>query len=178
MKLVFKSFIVSLLISNLSFASIATDVQKLGDMAMGSSAGTYFKGKTAEEVLKAYFMEQTGEDVLVNKEIEAMEYGDEVEEGFTSTRSAKLMGGFAEGAYKDYMEGMEDQAEVTKIKAKLYDLSHNWSPLIDRLAKSGARFAYSGSGPGYCGVSFIQLLVVDPKENKIYEVYLSESGTC
>lgn len=178
MKLVFKSFIISLLITNLSFASIASDVQKLGTMAMGSSEGEVFKGKNAEEVLKAYFMKQTGEDELVNKEIEDMAFGDEVDEGFTSTRSAKLMSGFALETYRESLEGIEDKVEQAKIKAKMFDLTHQWSPLIERIAKSGGRFAYNGSGPGYCGVSFIQLLVVDPKEKKVYEVYLSLSGEC
>ncbi len=178
-----KSFIIATLISaltiNLSFASVSSDVSLLGDLAMGANQ-TAVKGRSAEEMLKAFFVNETGDSdiVLTFKEIEEMSFGDEVGMGFTSFRSAKGMGEFAEGQLNDQLEGIDNKIEAAKMKNKILNLKSKWAPTIERLARAGAKFGYSGNGPGYCGVSFIKLIIVDPNTSKVYEVYLSESGEC
>lgn len=106
-----------------------------------------------------------------------MEWSDEVEEGFTSLKSAIEMGSFAEGVYEEQMEGAEGK-DLAKLKKEIAALKRGWAPMINKLGKQGVKFGYTGHGPGYCGVSFVELIIVDQKEQKVYEVYLSGGGEC
>ena len=154
-------------------ASVATDVKALGKLAFGSDV-TAVKGANAEEIFKAYLDE--GED-LVFKEMVEMDWSDEVDEGFTSVASARAMGGFAEGVYEEQLEQSDDEVR-TRLQAELKALERGWTPLINKLHAQGVKFGYTGHGPGYCGVSFIELIIVDAKAQKVYVVYLSEGGEC
>lgn len=146
-----------------AFAGVKEDVTALGKLAFGSDV-TSVKGRNAEDIFKNFLGE--GEE-LIYKEIAEMDYSDEVDEGFTSVKSAVEMSGFAESVF-------EERDAQTKIKA----LNKGWAPVINRLHKQGVKFGYTGHGPGYCGVSFVELIIIDEKEQKVYEVYLSESGEC
>lgn len=172
--------VISLNLSS-AFAGVREDVLRLGDLAMGVTEHKV-AGKNAEKIFKNYLEKEYGEDTdLVFKEIDDMAYGDEVDEGFTSTKSAIAMRGFAESYLTDLIDGLdsdENRQQIQEAKAKVYDLNRNWAPIIKRLEKSGAKFGYTGNGPGYCGVSFVELIIIDEKEQKLYEVYLSESGSC
>lgn len=185
---VMKSIIFAVLVFSLtvstSFGAIRTvkaDVLALGQLAMGWEEHSV-KGKNATEMLKSFVEEHSGdEEELVFKEIDDMAYGDEIDEGFTSMKSAILMSGFAESSLEEVMEGLDEETDaqrIKEIKAKIYDLNHKWAPLIKRLDRQGVRFGYTGWGPGYCGISFVELLIIDEKEQKVYEVYLSEGGSC
>lgn len=175
MKLI--SALLALSLSAASFAGVKEDVAALGKLAFGHSEQTV-KGKTAEAIFKRWLEVTNGEtDGMVYKEIKDMDYGDEVDEGFTSTKSAIAMGGFAMSHLEEAMEHV-DGAELKKLKAELATLKKGWRAQIEKLAAQGVKFGYTGWGPGYCGVSFIELIVVDPKEQKIYEVYLSRGGQC
>lgn len=174
----FLATVLAMSLSLSSFAGVKEDVKALAHLAFGHDVHSV-KGKTAEEIFKNYLAEQNGEEVeLVNKEMADMDYGDEVEEGFTSLKSAIEMGGFAEGVYEERFEQTDDAEVLAAFKAELKALKKGWSPLIKKLHSQGVRFGYTGNGPGYCGVSFVELIIVDPKEQKVYEVYLSESGEC
>ncbi|QDK41431.1 hypothetical protein DOM21_08170 [Bacteriovorax stolpii] len=185
MKAVLSAALVFSLTISSSFAGTArtvnADVKALGQLAMGWEEHSV-KGKNAEEILKNYVEENYGEErELVFKEYSDMAYGDEIDEGFTSTKSAILMSAFAESALEEMLEGLDESSEAEKIKeikANIYDLNHSWAPVIKRLERQGVKFGYSGNGPGYCGISFVELLIVDEKEQKVYEVYLSEGGSC
>ncbi len=157
------SFILAMSLTASAFAGVKEDVTALGKLAFGSDV-TNAKGKNAAAMFKNFLGE--GEE-LVYKEIAEMEYGDEVDEGFTSVKSAIDMGGFAESVY-------EERNELKKMNA----LNRGWAPIINKLHKQGVKFGYTGHGPGYCGVSFVELIIIDEKEQKVYEVYLSESGEC
>lgn len=187
-----KSFLLALLVSvlsvNTTFAgspTVRSSVETLASLAMGFEVQT-IAGKNATEMFENFLKESYGEDPdrkLIFKEISDMAFGDEVDEGFTSTKSASGMGEFAEGFLKDKIEGLEYEAEANKeelktLKAQIFDLQAKWQPLIKRLENQGAKFGYTGNGPGYCGVSFIELIVIDVKEHKIYQVYLSRSEDC
>lgn len=163
----------ALMITTSAFAGVAQDVAALGQLAFGSNVTTV-KGQTAEEMFKAYL--EDGEE-LVFKEMDDMDWGDEVEEGFTSVASARNMGGFAEGVYEEKMEYAEG-TDRTQIERDLATLKRGWAPAINKLNQQGVKFGYTGHGPGYCGVSFIELIIIDVKAQKVYEVYLSEGGEC
>lgn len=161
--------------------TVRADVLALGQLAMGWEEYSV-KGKNADEILKNYIEESYGEErELVFKEYSDMAYGDEVDEGFTSVKSAISMAGFAESFLEESLEGLDEDSEALKIKeikANIYDLNHKWAPLIKRLDRQGVKFGYTGNGPGYCGISFVEMLIIDEKEQKVYEVYLSEGGAC
>ncbi len=176
-----KTLITTFLICSLSFnqadASIATDVAQLSALAFGENI-TRVNGRNADEILKNYMIQETGDEdiVLTTKEVEDMAFGDEIDQGYTTLRSAKLMGEFAESQLVEQLESGEGSG--TKIKNQINNIKKFWPSLITRLAQQGARFAYSGNGSGYCGVSFIKLIVIDPKTGRVYDIYLSQSGTC
>lgn len=178
------AFILALnLITASVFAGVKEDVKELASIAMGHRVNVAH-GKTAQEVLAQFFMNETGEAEMTFKEYADMDYGDEVEYGFTSTASANKMGDFAIGFLQQEIENYEDlgdevdQSKVKDMKAQIVDIEKKWSGLIKKLDRQGVKFGYSGFGPGYCGVSFVELLIVDEKEDKVYEVFLSESGEC
>jgi hypothetical protein len=169
----FLSFAFAILITNSAFAGVAQDVATLGKLAFGFGVTTV-QGKDAEEMFKAFL--EDGEE-LVFKEMGDMDWSDEIEEGFTSLASARRMSGFAEGVYEEKMEYAED-SERTKIERELAALKRGWVPMINKLHQQGVKFGYTGHGPGYCGVSFIELIIIDAKAKKVYQVYLSEGGEC
>lgn len=169
--------VAALIFTQQTFAGVKEDVLALGDLALGSDVHTVKQGRTPEAILENYLADVLDEEGLVFKEIEDMEYGDEVSEGLTSVRSAKAMKEFAAGAIEESLEGLEG-AELRAAKKQLSQLRKSWDGLIEKLARQGVKFGYTGSGPGYCGVSFVELLVIDAKEKKVYEVYLSQSGEC
>ena len=185
MKKFLAMIVVSQLICSSSFASVASDVELLGQLAFGTNVHAT-KGKSAEQIFENWLLKEYGEDderKLIFKEIEDMAFGDEVDEGFTSTRSALLMNDFAISTLTDNIEDLEHMgdevdSELQAAKAKVYDLNKKWAPVVKRLERQGVKFGYTGNGPGYCGVSFIEMIIVDPKEQKVYEVYLSTSGDC
>lgn len=167
------SLILAMSLTASAFAGVKEDVAALGKLAFGTSS-LPSKGKTAEELFK-YFA--ADDEELVYKEAKDMDWSDEVEEGFTSMKSAIEMGTFAEGVYEEKMEGLEG-AELAEAKKDLAALRKGWAPLIQKLGKQGVKFGYTGHGPGYCGVSFVELIIVDEKAHTVYEVYLSEGGQC
>jgi hypothetical protein len=167
------SFVLAMTLTVPAFAGVKEDVAALGALAFGHSA-TPVKGKTAEELFKDLYQD---DEELVYKEAKDMEWSDEVEEGFTSIKSAIEMGTFAEGVYEEQMENSEG-AELSKLKKELAALKREWATLITKLGKQGVKFGYTGHGPGYCGVSFIELILVDEKAHTVYEVYLSQGGQC
>lgn len=169
----FLSFVLAMSLTASAFAGVKEDVTALGQLAFGSNEYKV-RGKTAEEMFKNFLQE---DEELVNKEAKDMDWSDEVEEGFTSQKSAIEMGGFAEGVYEEQMEGAEG-TDLAKLKKELSALKRGWAPMINKLGKQGVKFGYTGHGPGYCGVSFVELIIVDEKEHKVYEVYLSAGGEC
>lgn len=189
MKKLITVFLIFGLMSSHSYAAtkwsttLAEDVQKLGGLAFGAELVPVKGGVNAESILKNLVAEYTGDEdeKLVFKEIEEMSDGDETNEGLTSLRSAKKMTEFAESHIEEQLENLDRQDDAQKIlelKAKIYDLQTQWPSLVERLSKKGAKFGYTGWGPGYCGVSFIEMIIIDEKEQKLYKVYLSESGEC
>jgi len=177
-----KSIIVFLILFPcLAFATVKSDISTLGLIAFGSSKAQKVKGVTAKEMWIHYFNEKMGEvepERFVFKEIDEMAFGDEIDYGPTSLLSAKKMSGFIESVLEERLENINDKIEEAKVKKKIYEVNSNWAPMVEKLKKQGVMFGYDGHGPGYCGVSFVELLVLDPKTQEVYEVYLSESGEC
>lgn len=182
MKAIKVTLITLSLLTNFAFAGIAEEVNKLSSLAMGNDQVQVKKSKSLDDLFKNFAEVEYGEfdaEYFEFKEIDAMSFGDEVNFGFTSTKSAIEMGGFAESQYEEVIENLEsNDPEALKLKGKVYDLQKKWAPVVKRLANLGAKFGYDGHGPGYCGVSFVRLLVIDPKTNIVYPIYLSESGPC
>lgn len=184
MRVIVSAALITMMSISSAFADIKSDVLMLGDLAMGTNVQSV-KGKNADQIFLNWLEKEYGEDderKLVFKEIDDMAYGDEVDEGFTSTKSALKMNEFAISSLADRIDSLEgdeeNEQEIKELKAKAYDLQYKWELIIKRLERQGVKFGYTGNGPGYCGVSFIEMIVIDPKEQKVYEVYLSTSGEC
>jgi hypothetical protein len=181
MKIISTLLISFTLLTNLAFADISSEIKQLADLAFGYDVVQVKKSKNADDLFKNFAIKEYSEfdqDRFHNKEIEEMSFGDEIDFGFTSVKSATAMGEFAEGQIIDRLEGVDDPQEKVELKAKIYDLKTMWKPSILRLARLGVKFGYDGNGPGYCGVSFVRILILDPATNQVYTVYLSESGPC
>lgn len=166
-------------------SAFKSNIEDLASLSMGHNEQKVL-GKSAHDIFINFLNDFDGEGAdrkLIYKEIEDMDYGDEIDEGFTSSQSAQAMGEFASSFLAQKLEGLEYEPQVNKveinaIKAQMRGLEMKWAPLIKRLERLGAKFAYAGHGPGYCGVSFIELIIIDEKEQKVYEVYLSRSEDC
>jgi hypothetical protein len=175
-------FTVLFITTNFAYAGITEEVNRLSSLAMGHDVVAVKKSKNLEELFKNFAEVDYGEfesDFFEYKEIDKMSFGDEINYGFTSPKSAELMGEFAESQFEELLENLENNdPETLKLKARVYDLKKEWAPSIKRLAQYGAKFGYDGHGPGYCGVSFVRLLIIDPKTNKVYTINLSQSGPC
>ena len=167
------SLLIALLLSVSSFASVSEDAAALGKLALGHKVHQV-RGRTAGAMLKKWLGEDTP---LVKKEIEQMTYGDESDTGLTSLQSAREMMLFAASIFEDRLD-WESPEDKKATEARLKKLKANWPLFIERLAEKGVQFGYSGRGPGSCGISFVELLLIDVREQKVYEIYLSESGEC
>ncbi len=182
-----KNILCTILVASLSMSpvmaapkTVRENVIALSDIGMGYGE-TKVKGKTAEEIFKNFLAKNGDGEELVYKEIKDMDFGDEVDEGFTSVQSAKEMSGFIESVIEEKIEGLDkvdDAKKILELKGQIYDLNRGWAQLIKNLDRQGVKFGYTGWGPGYCGVSFIELIIIDVKEQKVYELYLSEGGSC
>lgn len=160
-------------------SEIEAQVTKLGDLAYGYDV-FHVGGKTAEEILQNFSMHEYGEvSKLVHKEVQDIAWGDEVDMGTTSANSANAMSEFMISQSEESLENYDDtDPEAAKIKAQIQKVKKEWPGVIRVLAKAGAQFGYTGNGPGYCGVTFATLLVIDTTTGTVYQIYLSQSGEC
>lgn len=176
-----RSIISTLLITSLTignvFAGVKEDVKALGDLAMG-----YEVAQSEGNHWKEIFMNYASGEFGVDEEIEHKEYeqisSTDEGVGFTSAKSAIKFDGLAVSFLEMEMEHLDEGEEMNAIKSKIYDLERGWSPIVKRLEKAGVGFAYSGYGPGFCGISFTQMHVIDVKTKKVYTIHLSQSGPC
>ena len=175
MKAILSALMITSLMMGSAFAGVKEDVKSLGDLAMGSNVSS-FKG-SALEMFKAF---SEDEEELVYKEIGDIDYSEESHQGFTSAASAAKMNSFAITWNQELMEGMDetDPEKFQQLEAANNELEHKWAPLIKKLDRQGVKFGYSGFGPGYCGISFTKMIIIDEKEHKLYEVYFSDSDAC
>lgn len=170
----------SLIFSLSAMADVRKDVQSLGRMAMGYKQHR-ISGKNAKQILAKFFEITSGDSTIIDKEAREMIYGDEIDHGFTSTASAREMKEFALASLEEKREQLKDigsMEDLKKVEAKIRALTNRWDDIIKGLHSQGVKFGYSGNGPGYCGMSFIELLIIDEKEQKLYEVFLSEASGC
>jgi shikimate kinase len=179
MRTILSAALITVMSISSAFADIKSDVKILGDLAMGYDVASA-NGTTAKDLFLDFVVSEFG---LESSDVETKEFGaiDSTDEGvgFTSAKSAASFGGFAESFLEQEMENMDqDDVEVKEMKAQIYDLAKGWAPVIKRLEKAGATFAYSGYGPGYCGISFTQMHVIDALKKKVYTIRLSHGDAC
>ena len=176
-----RSLISTLLITSLTignvFAGVKEDVQALGDLAMGHDVAQS-EGNHWKEIFMNYASGEFGVDEEIeHKEYEQISSTDEGV-GFTSAKSAMKFDGLAVAFLEIEMENMEEGEDLNAIKKQISDLERGWAPIVKRLEKAGVGFAYSGYGPGYCGISFTQMHEIDVKTKKVYTIQLSHGGEC
>lgn len=185
MKSVFIWSVALVLVSFNAFAkttssqTIETQVKKLAALGYGYEA-IHVGGKTVDEILKNYSDKELGGDAPVYKEFPDISWSDEVDMGPTSTLSAIRLATYMEETIEETLAGYDDvtNPDYIKIKAQLEAINREWTGTIQILATVGAQFGYTGNGPGYCGVSFATLLVIDTATGTVYQIFLSDSGEC
>ena len=150
--------------------TVSRKVGVLGKIAYGANVHV-IKGKDAVEMIKALAI-QNGEDAgdvqiqidLPEKEIA---FGDMI--GWGTLQPSVAVKLFLSQQHTD-KEGQE-----TSLSDKQVALA---TALIEELAKMGMKFGYTPGSSGYCGISFMGLLIVDEKNSVIYELPLTDSGSC
>jgi hypothetical protein len=174
----FLTFLVAFILSASASAGVKEEVIALGKLALGVKVHSA-RGKTPESLFKNYLKKATGEErELIFKEVGQMSHVDETHEGMTSLASAITMAGFVSSDLKDELRDLNDPKKETEIKKRLKSFDKNWEVLIIKLHQQAVKFGYTGQGPGYCGINFVELIVIDTKDQKIYEVYLSRFEDC
>lgn len=164
--------------------TIATQATQLGKIAYGVEVHKV-KGKSAREMFKQFLAQDTGENFkdiqLVDKEANQIEFGDETDEGFTSMKSAIQLISAPIYELEQFVDDSGLEPADPKLRQKRLQLKlmrTKWAPAILAMIGTGVEFAYDGHGPGYCGVSFVRLFVIDPHSKTIYIINLSEGGQC
>lgn len=177
MRALISTLIITSLTISSAIAGVKEDVIALGGLAMG-----YEEAQSEGSHWKEIFVNYSSGEFGVDEDIEHKEYENisSTDEGvgFTSAKSAAKFSGLAVSFLEMEMEHMEEGDELNEIKAQIYNLERGWAPIVKRLEKAGVGFAYSGYGPGYCGISFTQMHVIDVKTKKVYTIRLSFGGEC
>ena len=161
-------------------AEIESQVKALAQLGYGYTSYSA-KGTTAQELVTSFLQGyyHDGELETGYKEYSEMSWGDEVEQGLTSIASALQMKYFVIQWIESMVEDLDaSEPEVLKAQKLVERVNRLWNPTIKSLAKSGAQFGFTGHGPGFCGISFITLLVIDVDAGVVYDVNLSEGGPC
>lgn len=170
------------LVLSLSFASFAQakdnpefarKAELLGKLAYGTTVHKV-KAENAEEMIIKLAMKNKGEtrdyieeNFRRNLPAKDIAFGDMIGWGTMKLPAAQTL--FAsQDAPRD--ENGEDLDNAKKIKLG--------QQLLKELAAMGATFGYTDYSSSYCGVSFMGLLIVDEENNSIYEIALTDSGSC
>lgn len=167
------------LIPTLSFAKenpeFARKAGVVGKMAYGVEHYTV-RGEDAEEMLLSMYMKKTGDskkEALKNFTRNAKAK----DAGFAETSGWGLFVNASEAAkYFANTEARKDNKTGEEIdNSKQIDVGQQ---VIKELGKMGAKFGYTDSTSGYCGVSFGGLLIVDEENDSVYEISMTDSGSC
>ncbi len=119
------------------------------EMAMENS------GETKEETLESFSIDSDGSDVA---------FGDQIGWGTLTLKGAMNVYG---------MDDDNDDAQKKRNAKETLGVQ-----LIKELAKMGAKFGFTDGTSSYCGISFVGLLVIDEKTGKVFEIALTDSGSC
>lgn len=147
---------------------IERKVNVLGNIAYGYQTHKV-KGKNAEDMVLKLYLENRGEkeNFQANSKYEDLSFSDQVGWGTIDTDTAGNLYSNTQGRQDDNGEE-KDNSDQLKVGFKI----------IDELGKMGMKFGYTDASSGYCGVSFMGLLVVDEENETIYEISLTDSGAC
>lgn len=151
---------------------VLTLVQKMGQVAYGYSTDN-LAGLSEKEMIKNFFK---GFDQIVFDQNKVV-FGDEVTVGTLSAKGLEsLLNQFAmEDHFRDPEADPEQNSQRSKYTAE--EAEALIRKAVNALKPYGVTFGYTSSG-GYCGVSFVGLVVFDFKTKKAYTITLAPSGPC
>ncbi len=184
---IFAVLFVAVLHSNFSLASTRSEMIKKQVEALaqaGYGFDTYkVGGATVEQIILNYEKQELsyeGEDLVVTpKEFDTIAWSDEAGVGTTSAKTASDLSSYMISDLNEYLQNVDDtDSEYKEKTAQIKEIKASWGKAINLLTIAGAKFGYTGNGPGYCGVSFVTLLVIDVETGTVYQIYMSASGVC
>lgn len=156
-------------------AEFARKIAVLGKMAYGvDKKPTKVRGEDAQEMVLKMYMKHTGEDraeamksFTVNAKAKDIGFSEETGWGtFSASEAAKFFGNL-----HDDTDSQGNDKDTSKRIAV-------GSAIIKELGKMGAKFGFTDSTSGYCGISFRGLLVIDETNEEVHEVAMGPSGGC
>lgn len=173
-------FAVSFFVSSACFAGsitekeVARKVDILANVAFGVRVENV-KAKNAEEMIIKLAMARNGDskkDVRKNfhrnLKKEEISFSDMVGWGTMKLDAASALWNSQE-THKNNKTGEEKDNSRGLVVG---------DQILNELDKAGLSFGFTDGSSGYCGVSFMGLLIVDKDSETVYEIALSDSDSC
>lgn len=152
-------------------SEIARKAKVIANIAYGMQVHK-IKGKNAEDMIIKLAMKQSGDteedvrkDFVRNLPEKGIQFGDMSGYGTMKIKSATAL--FESQDAKKDQDG-NDKEQNFKVGDEI----------LKELNEMGATFGYTPGSSSYCGVSFMGLLIVDEDGGTIYEILLTDGGTC
>ena len=148
-------------------SEIARKAQILGRIAHGVQVHQ-ITGRNAESIIRKLGKENRGgEAVEFTRDLPANGISFSDMTGYGTMRLGAAIALFESQDAKQDKNGVE--------RAQAFPTAEQ---LLKELNELGATFGYTDSSTAYCGVAFMGLLIVDAESGVVYEILLTDTGTC
>jgi hypothetical protein len=153
--------------SHADSSEIARKAQILGRIAHGAQVHQ-ITGRNAESMIRKLGRENRGgEAVEFTRDLPSSQISFSDMSGYGTMRLQAAIALFESQDAKQDKNGV-DRAQAFPTAEQL----------LKELDEMGVKFGYTDSSTAYCGVSFMGLLIVDEEAGVIYEIELTDTGTC
>ena len=171
------SLVLALGLAHSALASDSSEIKRktqlLSKIAYGAETHKV-RGENAEDMMIKLYAKNTGETLaearrtfIRNLPAKDIAFGD-----MTAWGSMRLPAAKSLFASQD-MRKNKDGDDIDNSKGlELGD------ELLKELNQLGAKFGFTSGSSSYCGMSFMGLLVVDEEAETIYEIALTDGGSC
>jgi hypothetical protein len=156
-------------------AEIARKADVIANIAFGAE-NHKVRGEDAADMILSLYIKSSGEtraDALknFNKNAKAKDAGFSESVGWgvfvSANEAAKYFANLQGRADKETGEEKENSKGIALGQQ-----------IIKELGKMGAKFGFTDGSSGYCGASFGGLLIVDEEGDAVYEIRMTDSGSC
>jgi hypothetical protein len=152
--------------SHADSSEIARKAQILGRIAHGAQVHQ-ITGRNAESMIRKLGHENHGEAVEFTRDLPASQISFSDMSGYGTMRLQAAIALFESQDAKQDKNGV-DRAQAFPTAEQL----------LKELDEMGVKFGFTDSSTAYCGVSFMGLLIVDEEAGVVYEIELTDTGTC
>ncbi|MGZ3695163.1 MAG: hypothetical protein ACXWQO_13570 [Bdellovibrionota bacterium] len=156
-------------------AEIARKANVIGNVAFGIQTHKV-RGEDALDMVIALNMKQSGDtraDAAKNVKANAKDK----DAGFSESVGWGVFANANEAAkyFANLQAAQDNKTGEEKDNSKQIALGQQ---IIKELGKMGAKLGFTDATSGYCGVSFGGLLVIDEEGDTVYEISMTDSGSC